>query len=205
MVQAVPRGLTNPRGSAVDTIGKVYAADSVNDIIRVITPAGGVSTLAGLAGVSGSADGAASASHFFGPVRIKVDDSGNVYVADTVNDTIRKITLAGVVTTLGGVPITSGSADGAGANARFASPQGVALNSENKIFISDTGNNTIPIGGISISTIKHFDSSPRGNRTEVGSGFIITGQDAKNGDCARDRNPSLEQAGAHRCACRPGS
>jgi streptogramin lyase len=103
-----------PRGIAVDTAGKVYVADSVNDTVRVITPAAVVTTLAGLAGVSGSTDATGGAARFFGPVGITVDDTGNVFVADTVNDLVRKITPAGVVTTLGGLPVVSGTSDGAG-------------------------------------------------------------------------------------------
>jgi hypothetical protein len=184
-----------PRGVAVDAAGKVYVADSVNDTIRVITPTAVVSTLAGLAGVSGSADGVGSASRFFGPVGIQVDDTGNVFVADTVNDTIRKITPADVVTTLGGLPVISGSADGAGSNARFASPQGVAVNSENKIFVSDTGNNTIRVGG-SVSQLQNISTRARVETEQnvMIGGFIITGQTPKT-VIVRAIGPSLEQAG----------
>jgi sugar lactone lactonase YvrE len=184
-----------PRGIAVDAAGKVYVADSVNDNIRLITPTAVVSTLAGLAGVSGSDDGIGSASRFFGPVGIKVDDTGNVFVADTVNDTIRKITPADVVTTLGGLPVIAGSADGAGKNARFASPQGVAVNSENKIFISDTGNNTIRVGG-SVSQLQNISTRARVETEQnvMIGGFIITGETPKT-VIVRAIGPSLEQAG----------
>ena len=91
-----------PAGVAVDGAGNVYVADTVNDTIRKITPAGVVTTLAGMAGQHGSADGTGSAARFDHPVGVAVDAAGNVYVADTGNDTIRKITPAGVVTTLAG-------------------------------------------------------------------------------------------------------
>jgi streptogramin lyase len=186
---------SEPRGIAVDTAGKVYVADSVNDTIRVITPGALVSTLAGLAGVNGSADATGSAARFFGPVGITVGDTGNVFVADTVNDTIRKITPAGVVTTLGGLPVISGSSDGAGQNARFASPQGIALNSEDKIFVSDTGNNTIRVGG-SVSQLANISTRARveTDQNVMIGGFIISGQSAKT-VLIRAIGPALGQVG----------
>ena len=92
----------HPRGVAVDTTGKVYVADSDNHTIRQITPAGVVTTLAGQAGVFGSNDGTGSAARFGKPQAIAVDDTGTLYVADTNNHTIRKITAGGVVTTIAG-------------------------------------------------------------------------------------------------------
>src|SRR5216117_3006362 len=89
-----------PDGVATDSSGNVYVADTFNHTIRQITPAGVVTTLAGLAGSSGSADGTGSAARFFYPEGMATDSSGNVYVADFDNSTIRKITPAGVVTTL---------------------------------------------------------------------------------------------------------
>src|SRR6266852_5393087 len=89
-----------PSGVATDASGNVYVADSYNSTIRQITPAGVVTTLAGLAGITGSADGTGSAARFYFPFGVATDSSGNVYVADTDNSTVRKITPAGVVTTL---------------------------------------------------------------------------------------------------------
>ena len=97
---------------AVDSAGNVYVADTDNHTIRKITPAGVVTTLAGSAGVLGSADGTGSAARFCDPDGVAVDSAGNVYVADTDNHTIRKIT-AGVVTTWPAAGST-GSADGTG-------------------------------------------------------------------------------------------
>jgi hypothetical protein len=124
-----------------------------------------------------------------------VDDTGNVYVADTVNDTIRKITPAAVVTTLAGLPLTTGSADGAGSNARFASPQGLGVDSTMHLFVSDTGNNTIRIGGsvsrpLNISTRARVET---GQNVMIG-GFIIGGDEAKT-VIIRAIGPSLEQVG----------
>src|SRR5947207_15288228 len=101
-------------------------------------------TFAGLP--PGSADGTGSAARFNSPSGVAVDSAGNTYVADTVNGTIRKITPAGVVTTLGGLALSPGTSDGAGINARFNSPRGVAVDSTGNIYVGDTGNHTIRVG-----------------------------------------------------------
>lgn len=133
----------DPNGVTVDTAGNVYVADTSNFNIRKITPAGVVSTLAGLAGSTGSADGTGSAARFFVPYGVAVDGTGNVYVADTYNDTIRKITPAGVVSTLAGLAGSQGSADGTGSAARFNFPDGVAVDGKGNVYVADTTNNTI--------------------------------------------------------------
>src|SRR5205823_1449369 len=115
-----------PSGVATDSSGNVYVADIRNHTIRKITPAGVVTTLAGLAGSYGSADGTGGAARFSCPSGVATDSSGNVYVADLNNPTIRKITPAGVVTTLAGLTGYSGNADGMGSAARFNRPSGVA-------------------------------------------------------------------------------
>jgi hypothetical protein len=130
-----------PFGVAVDSAGNVYVADYGNDTIRKLTPGGVVTTLAGLAGSSGSADGTGSAAGFYWPRGVAVDSAGNVYVADTDNYTIRKVTPDGVVTTLAGLAGSSGSADGSGSAARFYGPSGVAVDSAGNVYVAD--NNTI--------------------------------------------------------------
>src|SRR5205085_975301 len=109
----------DPGSAARKSSGNVYVADTDNYTIRKITPAGVVTTLAGLAGSSGSDDGTGSAARFYGPSGVATDSSGNVYVADAGNQTIRKITPAGVVTTLAGLAGNNGSDDGTGSAARF--------------------------------------------------------------------------------------
>ena len=138
-----------PSGIAVDSAGNVYVADYENSTIRKITPGGVVSTLAGLAGFAGSADGTGSAAQFSHPSGVAVDSAGNVYVADTGNHTIRKVTPAGVVTTLAGNAFIisdgfprGGYADGTGSAARFNYPTGVAVDSAGNLYVAD-GNNTI--------------------------------------------------------------
>jgi len=133
----------NPIGVAIDSAGNVYVADSNNDTLRKITTAGVVTTLAGTAGLSGSGDGMGAAARFKGPAGVAIDSAGNIYVADQFNDTLRKVTAAGVVTTLAGTAGFSGSADGTGAAARFNNPIGVATDSTGNVYVADSGNDTI--------------------------------------------------------------
>jgi sugar lactone lactonase YvrE len=133
----------SPAGLTVDGSGNVYVADTHNNTIRKITPTGVVSTVAGLAGTGGSSNGTGSAALFSSPEGVTVDGSGNLYVADTGNHTIRKITPAGAVTTLAGLAGISGSSDGAGSMARFQYPAGLTVTSAGNLYVADTDNNTI--------------------------------------------------------------
>jgi len=132
----------DPFGVAVDGSGNVYVADFFNNRIRKITAGGVVSTLAGN-GTQGSVDGPGTTSQFRFPKGVAVDGSGNVYVADTNNHRIRKITAAGFVSTLAGTG-TFGSVDGPGTTAQFDGPQGVAVDgSGGNIYVADTSNSRI--------------------------------------------------------------
>ena len=133
----------HPVGLAMDAGGALYVTDADSHTIRKITPAGAVTTLAGEAGRKGSADGSAMAARFDLPHGVAVDARGNVYVADTENHTIRKITPAGAVTTLAGTARHKGSADGLGAAARFNHPVGLAVDSEGNVYAADNGNHAI--------------------------------------------------------------
>jgi sugar lactone lactonase YvrE len=132
-----------PYGLALDVAGNLYVADTSNQTIRKITPAGAVSTLAGTAGQSGAADGNGSAAKFNFPQGIAVDPSGVVYVADTANDTIRKITPAGMVTTLAGSAAHPGTADGTGAAAAFNLPMGLVTDPAGNLYVADSSGNTV--------------------------------------------------------------
>ena len=134
---------SSPVGVAVDSAGNVYAADTYNSTIRKVTAWGVVTTLAGLAGTEGSADGTGSAARFGMPRGVAVDGAGNVYVADSGNCTIRKVTAAGVVTTLAGLAGPGGWQDGTGGAARFSNPGGVAVDSAGNVYVADKGNNSI--------------------------------------------------------------
>ena len=133
----------SPYGTAVDNSGNVYVADTYNSTIRKVTTDGGVTTLAGSVGLSGSADGTNNNAQFNYPSGVAVDSVGNVYVADTYNSTIRKVTCGGVVTTLAGSPEQSGSTDGTGSAALFNYPSGVAVDGAGNVYVADTGNSTI--------------------------------------------------------------
>jgi len=133
----------NPYGVAVDNLGNAYVADSSNNTIRKISPAGIVTTLAGTAGTSGSTDSAGGSPLFNRPSAIALDNVGNVYVADTGNNTIRKISAAGVVTTLAGTAGTSGSTDSAGGAPLFSNPNGVAVDQIGNVYVGDTTNYSI--------------------------------------------------------------
>jgi sugar lactone lactonase YvrE len=131
------------QGSAVDSAGNVYVADTLNDTVRKITPAGVVTTLAGTAGYAGYGDGTGAAARFNHPTGVAVDGAGTVYVADSWNHTIRKITAAGVVTTLAGKGGTSGNAVGSGADARFYNPTGLAVDGAGNVYVADSSNSAI--------------------------------------------------------------
>lgn len=133
----------SPQGIALDSSGKSYVADTGNSTIRLITSAGTTTTLAGTAGMSGSADGTGAVARFSSPQAIAVASDGTAYVADTGNSVIRKVTSAGVVSTFAGSAGASGFADGTGTSALFKSPQGIAVGSDGNIYVADTGNNII--------------------------------------------------------------
>lgn len=134
---------SSPIGVARDSAGNLYVADATNHTIRKVTTAGVVTTFAGSAGVAGSADGTGNAARFNYPTGIAVDSSGNAYVSDTTNNLLRKITPAGVVTTMAGVTGVAGSSDGTGSAALFNTPGGVAVDTSGNVYLADTGNSAI--------------------------------------------------------------
>ncbi len=132
-----------PYGIAIDGSGNLYVTELGNNTVRMVTSGGVVTTLAGTAGSAGSTDGTGTAARFNQPIGIAIDGSGNLYVADSNNNTIRKIASGGVVTTLAGSPGSAGTADGTGSAARFRSPRGVATDAAGNIYVADSGNCTI--------------------------------------------------------------
>ena len=139
----------NPRGIAVDNNTNVYVADMYNHVIRklaLLETNWVVSTIAGLAGNPGSTDDTNEKARFNGPYGVAVDGGGNVYVADTGNSTIRKLTPSGtnwVVSTISGLAGNPGSTNGSGSVARFRYPTGLAVDGAGNVYVADQGNSTI--------------------------------------------------------------
>ena len=132
-----------PQGVAVDAEGNVYVADSYNNAIRKVTSAGSVTTLAGRPGSIGSNDGLGSSARFYYPQSIAIDAKSNLYVADGWNYTIRKITPAGLVTTLAGSSGRPGSADGIAQTAQFGYLSGIAVDLIGNVYVADVWNKSI--------------------------------------------------------------
>ncbi len=132
-----------PRGIVADSTGQLYVADTGNHGIRKITSEGVVSTLAGTLGTPGVANLSGTSAQFNAPRGIAVDAAGNVYVADTGNHAIRKITISGEVSTFAGGMGVSGSVDGVGTSARFNSPGSIVMDASGTLYVADTGNHTV--------------------------------------------------------------
>lgn len=156
---------------ATDSLGNLYVADESNHTIRKITPVGVVSTFAGAAGVIGNTDGLSADARFYSPLGVATDSGDTIYVADTYNNTIRKISSGGVVSTFAGTAAVIGSADGPGAAARFNYPFGIATDNVGNIYVGDASNNLIrkitPAGVVSryagAPTVGSFADGPAAN------------------------------------------
>jgi streptogramin lyase len=123
-----------PTGVATDATGNVYVVDYANHVIRKITPTGDVTTLAGTAGQPGSADGTGAAARFRNPQGMTADAAGNLYVTDTGNSIVRKITPAGAVTTVVGV--AGQHVLHLGINGTIANPVGIVVVGNNRLAIT---------------------------------------------------------------------
>ncbi|MGF2414629.1 IPT/TIG domain-containing protein [Ferruginibacter sp.] len=129
-----------PIGLAVDAAGNIFVGDYFNNRIRKITAAGVVTTFAGSS--SGFVDGTGTAAAFNNPFGLAFDAAGNLYVADSHNFAIRKVTTAGVVTTLAGNG-SAGSANGTGSAATFSRPIGITVDANGNVYECDLDNHTI--------------------------------------------------------------
>ena len=130
-----------PSAIAIDKRGNLIVADSSNNRIRMISTEGVVSTLAGSPS-PGYRDGPADQAQFDSPVGVAVDREGNIFVADTYNDRVRKISAAGVVSTIAGAG-TPGLVDGPAEGAMFDTPCGIAVDDQGNLFVADTGNDAV--------------------------------------------------------------
>ena len=136
---SAPPGV-GPAGIAVDSSGNLYVADPINNIIEKLSPTGVLQTIAGQSGQRGSENGPAATAHFNGPTGLDLDAAGDIFVADQYNSTIRKITPAGIVSTLAGTPNTFGSRDGPGSSATFSQPTALAIDAAGNIYVADAAN-----------------------------------------------------------------
>lgn len=155
--------IQNSTHIAVDSSGNFYLTDTNNYRIRKITASGDVTTFAG-SGANTSTDGTGTGASLYQPRGILVDTTGTVYVGEN-GHVIRKISAAGVVTTLAGTAYTPGSSDGTGASVRFQNPFGIATDNTGNLFVADDGNNTIRKITIGAGTTTTYS----GSSSEAGS------------------------------------
>jgi sugar lactone lactonase YvrE len=134
--------LNQPSGTALDKDGNLYVADMGNNKIVKITPSGTLSSFAG-SGIVGAADGQGVVAQFNHPTSLAIDANGNLFVVDSGNNEIRRITPDGYVTTVAGSPGNSVSTDGAGSSAAFNIPSGIAIGNTGIIYVSEVGGNKI--------------------------------------------------------------
>ncbi|WP_156328149.1 MULTISPECIES: alkaline phosphatase PhoX [unclassified Massilia] len=165
-----------PEGIVADSAGNLYVAEPASATIRKLTPQGVVTTLAGASNAVGYADGNGGAARFNQPTRIETDTAGNLYVTDTGNSVVRKLTASGTVLTLAGNG-TCGSSDGNSTSAQFCNPKGIALDRWGNLWIADTGNHTV----------RRID--PSGKVSTVAGAPGVCGSANGRGDVARFCNP----------------
>ena len=167
-----------PRGLRVDAAGNLWVADRDNDLIRLVTPAGRVTTVAGVAGAEGDADGIGTSARLALPYGLVFDPAGNLYFTEEDAETVRLITPGGTVSTLAGLPFTMGSADGAGEAARFSTPLGLAIDSANNLYIADSDYSTIRKAAL--ATTPQIVAAPK-SATVVPGGYLVLSVQGQGG------------------------
>ena len=164
-----------PSGLALDDEGNLYVADTGNNRIRKVTTEGVVSTVAGN-GSAGYMDGPASSAEFNGPIGLAIDSQNNIYVTDTYNDRIRKITADGVVTTVAG-SVGPGYRDGPANNSQFDTPCGIVVKADGTLIVADTGNGRLRqiSPALDVTTLGvNFDGDPNRNWLRSPIGLALT-------------------------------
>jgi hypothetical protein len=179
-----------PTGVACDMVGNVYVADQYNHKIRKISPAGIVSTFCGV-GIAGFLNGADSVARFSLPTGLACDMSGNVYVADYINNVIRKITPSGIATTYAGTG-TSGYQDGLASSSMFVNPTGVFFDTNGDLFVCDKGNQKLRRVSLNGNVVTYA-----GSFWGVADGSGTAAQFANPYNVIRARNGSLYLADAN--------
>jgi sugar lactone lactonase YvrE len=166
---------SDPAAIVVDANGNCFVADSQNHAIRKITSSGVVTTVAGQLGVAGTANGTGTNAQFNSPNGLALDASGILFVGDTGNNVIRKITAAGGVSTFAGLAGQSGFLDGPAGAALFNSPLGMAIATNGDLFVADCGNHCIR--RISGGTVTTFAGNPQiwGSADGVGTNAQFNG------------------------------
>lgn len=180
-----PARFSSPMGLAFDRSGNLYVADRVNCTIRKITPDGIVSTIAGSSRSQGRSDGPAASARFLFPDALAVGGDGTLYICDSGNHTVRKLTPDGVVSTLAGVAGSIGYIDGPGTVARFHNPHGVAVDGSDNVYVADAGNNSVrkitPAGVVStLARIGAVLNLPNGIVADLAGNVFVS--DTGNGN-----------------------
>ncbi|MEO6742755.1 MAG: hypothetical protein ABIP20_21145 [Chthoniobacteraceae bacterium] len=170
---ALSARFNQPSGVAVNAAGEVFVTDSDNHTIRKISPAGVVSTLAGWPGRIGNTDGTGTSAQFYQPRGIKLDTDGSLVVADTSNHMIRRVTMAGVVTTLGGFPGAGGHRPGIYRDAHFSTPFDVAIAPGGLIYVAETAANVIAVGTSGARLTVFAYASLPGSTTAFANGVLL--------------------------------
>ncbi|MCY4437437.1 MAG: NHL repeat-containing protein [Chloroflexi bacterium] len=137
--------LNTPASLAIDAAGNVFVADAFNHRIRKISPSGDITTLVGTGEAGADGDGGPAAdARLRLPLGVAVDSAGTLYIADTYNHRIRKVTSEGIISTIAGTGVSGFSGDGGpGAAALLASPTGIAVASDGTLYIADTRNHRV--------------------------------------------------------------
>ncbi|PZF70923.1 NHL domain-containing protein [Taibaiella soli] len=176
--------LYNPAGLAIDAAGNVYISESSNNRVRKITPAGVVSTVAGIgtAGYFGDGGPAISAK-VSAPKGLALDGFGNLYIADYTNNVIRKLTMStGIITTVAGINSAGFAGDGGPAtSAKLNSPIAVAIDTAGHLYVADLNNRRIRVFNVATAIVPAISIATTQNPVCAGSSITFTATDAHGG------------------------